>query len=85
MRSFACRPGRSIASTCDRCSTQASWRYPDRGRTTPGALIVYEAQDMAEAERILDGDPYRSAGVIANATLKEWRVVLRAPWSNDGP
>jgi uncharacterized protein YciI len=49
-----------------------------------GALIVYEAQDMAEAERMLDGDPYRSAGVIANATLKEWRVVLRAPALNDG-
>ena len=50
-----------------------------------GALIIYDAEDMAEAERILDGDPYRSAGVIANATLKEWRVVLRAPWSNAGP
>jgi uncharacterized protein YciI len=49
-----------------------------------GALIVYEAQDMPEAERMLDGDPYRSAGVIANATLKEWRVVLRAPAPNDG-
>jgi uncharacterized protein YciI len=24
-----------------------------------GALIIYEAEDMAEAERILDGDPYR--------------------------
>ena len=44
-----------------------------------GALIIYDAEDMAEAERILDGDPYRSAGVITNATLKEWRVVLRAP------
>jgi uncharacterized protein YciI len=50
-----------------------------------GALIIYDAEDMAEAERILDADPYRDAGVIANATLKEWRVVLRAPWSNDGP
>jgi uncharacterized protein YciI len=40
---------------------------------------------MAEAERILDGDPYRSAGVIANVTLKEWKVVLRAPAANDGP
>jgi uncharacterized protein len=49
-----------------------------------GALIVYEVNDMAEAERILDADPYRSAGVIANVRLKEWRVVLRAPWSNDG-
>jgi uncharacterized protein YciI len=50
-----------------------------------GALIIYEAEDIAEAERILDEDPYRSAGVIANATLKEWRVVLRAPAPNDGP
>jgi uncharacterized protein len=50
-----------------------------------GALIVYEAKDMAEAEGMLDGDPYRSAGVIANATLKEWRIVLRAPWSNESP
>jgi uncharacterized protein YciI len=50
-----------------------------------GALIIYEAEDMAEAERILDGDPYRSAGVIANVTLKEGKVVLRAPAANDSP
>ena len=49
-----------------------------------GALIVYEAKDLAEAERNLEGDPYRSAGVIANATMKEWRVVLRTPWSIEG-
>ena len=49
-----------------------------------GALIIYDAETMAEAERILDGDPYRSAGVIANATLREWRVVMRAPTPNDG-
>jgi uncharacterized protein YciI len=50
-----------------------------------GALIIYDSEDMAEAQRILDNDPYRSAGVIANATVKEWRVVLRAPWSEDSP
>jgi uncharacterized protein YciI len=50
-----------------------------------GALIVYEAENMAEAERILDSDPYRSAGVIANATLKEWKVVLRVPAPHDSP
>src|SRR5215210_3722084 len=50
-----------------------------------GALIIYEAENMAEAERILDSDPYRSAGVIANATLTERKVVLRAPAPNDGP
>ena len=49
-----------------------------------GALIIYQTENMAEAERVLNEDPYRSAGVIANATLKEWRVVMRAPAPNDG-
>ena len=49
-----------------------------------GLLIIYDASDMADAERMLDSDPYRSAGVIANATIKEWRVVLRAPTPSDG-
>jgi uncharacterized protein YciI len=49
-----------------------------------GALIIYQTESMAEAERVLDEDPYRSAGVIANARLKEWRVVMRAPAPNDG-
>jgi uncharacterized protein len=48
-----------------------------------GMLIVYDVADMAEAEQLLAQDPYRSAGVLANATIKKWRVVLRAPWSND--
>ena len=49
-----------------------------------GALIIYDVENMAEAERILDEDPYRSAGVIANATMKEWRVVMRALAPLDG-
>lgn len=43
-----------------------------------GALIVYEAENMAEAEQLLESDPYRAAGVIANATIKEWNVVMKA-------
>lgn len=43
-----------------------------------GAMLVYEAADMEEAERLLDADPYRAAGVIAEARIKEWRVVLGA-------
>jgi uncharacterized protein YciI len=43
-----------------------------------GALLVYEAGDLAEAERLLAADPYRQAGVVANATIKEWRVVFDA-------
>jgi uncharacterized protein YciI len=47
-----------------------------------GMLLVYDVADLAEAQQLLAQDPYRSAGVIANATIKEWRVVLRAPWSD---
>jgi uncharacterized protein len=43
-----------------------------------GAMIVYETADAAEAQAILDADPYRAAGVIANATIKEWNIVLEA-------
>ena len=43
-----------------------------------GALIIYNAEDITEAERLLEADPYQSAGVIANARIKEWHVVLRA-------
>ena len=41
-----------------------------------GAMLIYEAADADEAERLLDADPYRAAGVIAEARIKEWRVVL---------
>ena len=44
-----------------------------------GALVIYEAEDQAEAERLLAADPYRAAGVLADARIREWRVVLRAP------
>jgi len=43
-----------------------------------GALIIYDVEDLAEAERLLDADPYRDAGVITNARIKEWHVVLQA-------
>ena len=44
-----------------------------------GAMLIYQAQDQGEAERFLDDDPYRSAGVIAASRIHEWRVVLQAP------
>lgn len=43
-----------------------------------GAMIVYQATDAAEAQALLDADPYRAAGVIANARIKEWNVVMEA-------
>src|SRR3954454_17339478 len=41
-----------------------------------GAMLVYEATDLSEAEQLLENDPYRVAGVVADARLREWRIVL---------
>lgn len=41
-----------------------------------GAMLIYEAADLSEAQRLLDNDPYRTAGVVADARLREWKIVL---------
>lgn len=41
-----------------------------------GALFIFEAEDQAEAERLLAEDPYRSAGVMTNARIEEWRLAF---------
>jgi uncharacterized protein YciI len=43
-----------------------------------GALVVYRAADTAEAERLVAEDPYTREGVSADATLREWTVVIGA-------
>jgi uncharacterized protein YciI len=41
-----------------------------------GALLLFEAEDEAELRRILDGDPYREAEVIASTRVTPWSPVL---------
>lgn len=44
-----------------------------------GALIIYEADDEAEARALLAADPYSSApGVIADVQLKPWNRLYAA-------
>ncbi|MFN8590047.1 MAG: YciI family protein [Thermomicrobiales bacterium] len=43
-----------------------------------GAMLIYEADSLADAEALLNADPYRAAGVLADARIREWRVVLPA-------
>jgi uncharacterized protein YciI len=42
-----------------------------------GALIVYEAEDISEAQVLLTNDPFAMNGVIVGADLKEWNIVMR--------
>jgi uncharacterized protein YciI len=41
-----------------------------------GALIIYEAADAAEAERILQGDPFHDAGIFVRWTMRPWSPVF---------
>ena len=41
-----------------------------------GALIIYEADSMEDAEALLEADPFRAAGVFQTWTMKPWRQVF---------
>lgn len=41
-----------------------------------GALIIYEAEDLSEAQTLLTNDPFALNGVIVGAEIKEWNVVM---------
>ncbi len=43
-----------------------------------GAMLIYEAENLEHAKELLEADPYRKAGVIADARIKEWHVVMNA-------
>lgn len=44
-----------------------------------GALIIYEAEDLAAAEAVLAADPYSiKGGIIASAAIHEWNRVFAA-------
>ena len=44
-----------------------------------GALIVYEAADVAAAEELLKADPFHAAGVFVAWKLRPWRPVMANP------
>lgn len=41
-----------------------------------GAMIIYEAADLAEAQVLLANDPFSKNGIITSAQLKEWKIVI---------
>lgn len=45
-----------------------------------GALLIYDAVDLAEVQELLANDPYAPNGIVQTATIKEWnRVIFREP------
>ncbi|GIW09116.1 MAG: YciI family protein [Chloroflexi bacterium] len=41
-----------------------------------GALIIYHTESRAEAEQLLQNDPYAQAGLWTSLRLREWNVVI---------
>jgi len=41
-----------------------------------GALIVYEAPSAADAEKLVQGDPFNKGGVFVKWQLRPWNVVM---------
>jgi uncharacterized protein YciI len=44
-----------------------------------GAIVIYEAKDEEEARELMDADPYKQAGALASAELREWIQVVPEP------
>ncbi|GAA0907609.1 YciI family protein [Pseudonocardia zijingensis] len=38
----------------------------------PGGLLVFRAEDKAAVQAIVEADPYKKAGVIADVQIREW-------------
>jgi hypothetical protein len=52
---------------------------PAAGRAD-GALLVLTAADEEAVAAVLERDPFRRAGVVAERTVREWVQVL-GPWT----
>jgi uncharacterized protein len=44
-----------------------------------GALIIYEANAMEEAEALLKADPFYAAGVFLSWKIRPWKMVFSNP------
>jgi len=42
-----------------------------------GALVIYRAENLAEARRLVEEDPYFLAGLWPEVRLREWSVVIQ--------
>jgi uncharacterized protein YciI len=63
-----------LAHHADRITMAGGLRPPEGGGFC-GSLWVIEAEDEAEARRLMDEDPYCHEGLRPNRTLYRWGVA----------
>ncbi|MBB5753471.1 YciI family protein [Prosthecomicrobium pneumaticum] len=49
------------------------------GETMVGTLYVIEADSLAEAQKIVDEDPFTKAGLFSSVTVRPWRWGIGKP------
>lgn len=41
-----------------------------------GAIVIYDVADLSEAQELMANDPFAQNGIIVDATVKTWKVVM---------
>jgi uncharacterized protein YciI len=42
----------------------------------PGGMLIFEGGSAAEIGELLDDDPFRQVGVVADRAIKPWEIVI---------
>ena len=58
---------------------KAGGPFLDDAGAPRGSLVIIEAGDRAEAERIAADDPYAKAGLFQSVEIRAWNWVLKNP------
>lgn len=51
----------------------------DEAERPVGSVVIVEADDLGEAERIARADPYVTHGVVALASVRRYRIAAMKP------
>ena len=53
--------------------------FLDDAASPIGSLVIIEAADRSEAEKMAAADPYAIAGLFASVEIKTWKWALKNP------
>ncbi len=53
--------------------------FLDDAGSPNGSLVIIEAADRSEAEKMAAADPYAIAGLFASVEIKTWKWALKNP------
>ncbi|OZM79732.1 YciI family protein [Pseudonocardia sp. MH-G8] len=44
----------------------------------PGGMLIFEGESATEIGELLDDDPFRQVGVVADRAIRSWGIVIGA-------